>query len=95
MGRRFDQRASQRNRKILEKKGLQRYRTLELDARVVQLALTDKTYKQMAQLASQQQALNELVFAELGGIAFRDITQKLAELSERLEKACLKATAGL
>jgi MarR family transcriptional regulator, organic hydroperoxide resistance regulator len=27
--------------------------------------------------------------------AFRDVTQKLAELSERLEKARLKATAGL
>ena len=61
----------------------------------MQMSLTDKTYKQMAQLASQQQSLNEFVFAELGGNAFRDITQKLAELSERLEKACLKATAGL
>jgi DNA-binding MarR family transcriptional regulator len=81
--------------KILEKKGLLRRRTSEQDARVVQMSLTDKTYKQMAQLASQQQALNEFVFAELGGNAFRDITQKLAELSERLEKACLKATAGL
>jgi len=59
VGRRFDQRASQRNRNILEKKGLQRYRTSEQDARVVQMSLTDKTYKQMAQLASQQQVLNE------------------------------------
>jgi hypothetical protein len=59
------------------------------------MSLTDKTYKQMAQLASQQQSLNEFVFAELSGNAFRDLTQKLAVLSERLEKACLKATAGL
>jgi DNA-binding MarR family transcriptional regulator len=81
--------------KILEKKGFLRRRTSEQDARVVQMSLTDKTYKQMAQLASKQQSLNEFVFAELGGNVFRDITQKLAELSERLEKACLKATAGL
>ena len=81
--------------KILERKGLLRRKTSEQDARVVQMSLTDKTHKQMAQLASQQQALNEFVFAELGSNAFRDITQKLAELSDRLEKACLKATAGL
>ena len=81
--------------KILEKKGLLRRRTSDQDARVVQMSLTDKTYKQMAQLSSQQGALNEFVFAELKGNEFRDITQKLAELSERLEKACLKATAGL
>jgi DNA-binding MarR family transcriptional regulator len=81
--------------KILEKKGLLRRTTSDQDARVEQMSLTDKAYKQMAQLASQQQALNEFVFAELGGSAFRDITQKLEELSERLEKACLKATAGL
>jgi MarR family transcriptional regulator, organic hydroperoxide resistance regulator len=81
--------------KMLEKKGLLRRRTSEQDARVVQMSLTDKTYKQMAQLSSRQQALNEFVFAELNGNEFRAITQKLAELSERLEKACLKASAGL
>jgi DNA-binding MarR family transcriptional regulator len=81
--------------KLLEKKGFLRRKTSADDARVVQMSLTDKTYKQMAQLASQQQSLNEFVFAELGGNAFRDITQKLTELSERLEKACLKAIAGL
>ena len=81
--------------KILEKKGLLRRKTSEEDARVVQMSLTDKTLKQMAQLASEQQALNEFVFAELGSNAFGDITQKLAVLSDRLEKACLKATAGL
>ena len=81
--------------KLLEKKGFLRRKTSADDARVVQMSLTDKTYKQMAQLASQQEALNEFVFAELDGKAFRDITQKLAELSQRLEKACLKATAGL
>jgi MarR family transcriptional regulator, organic hydroperoxide resistance regulator len=81
--------------KILEKKGLVRRWTSEQDARVVQMSLTDKTCEQMAQFASQQEALNEFVFGELGGNGFRDITQKLGELSQRLEKACLKATAGL
>jgi MarR family transcriptional regulator, organic hydroperoxide resistance regulator len=81
--------------KILEKKGLLRRKTSELDARVVQMSLTDKTCKHMAQLASEREALNEFVFAELDAGEFRDITHKLAELSQRLEKACLKATAGL
>jgi MarR family transcriptional regulator, organic hydroperoxide resistance regulator len=81
--------------KILEKKGLLRRKTSEQDARVVQMSLTDKSYKQMAQLASQRQALHEFVFAELGSTAFRDLAQKLDGLSERLEKASLKATAGL
>ncbi len=81
--------------KILEKKGLLRRRTSDRDARVVEMSLTDKSYKQMAQLASRQAALNEFVFADLGGKEFRDMIDKLAELSVRLEKACLKATAGL
>lgn len=59
------------------------------------MSLTDKGYKQMAQLASRQQSLNEFVFAGLGRNAFRDITQKLAELSERWEKACVRVIAGL
>lgn len=49
----------------------------------------------MAKLASRQRALNEFVVAEIGSNAFRDITRKLTELSERLEKACLKATGAL
>src|SRR5262245_53822303 len=39
--------------KILEKKGFLRRKTSTDDARVVQMSLTDKTYKHMAGLASQ------------------------------------------
>jgi len=81
--------------KILEKKALLRRKTSAEDARVVQMSLTDKAYKQMAELASRQEAVNEFVFGRLDGEELGDLTQKLAELSQQLEKACLKATAGL
>src|SRR5581483_6058543 len=51
--------------KLLEKKGFLRRRTSREDARIVQMSLTDKTYKQLAGLAAQQEALNDFIFAEL------------------------------
>ena len=47
--------------KLLEKKGFIRRKTSTEDARIVQMSLTDKTYKQLASLASQQEALNEFI----------------------------------
>ena len=41
--------------KMLEKKGFMRRKTSGDDARVVQMSLTDKTYKHIAGLASQQE----------------------------------------
>jgi MarR family transcriptional regulator, organic hydroperoxide resistance regulator len=76
--------------KMLEKKGFMRRRTSEEDARVVQMSLTDKTYKQIANLASQQEALNEFIFAEFDDRELAAFTGKLAGLKNRLEKACLK-----
>ncbi|WP_249789522.1 hypothetical protein [Bradyrhizobium hereditatis] len=35
------------------------------DARVVQMSLTDKTYKHFASFAAQQEALDEFVFGDL------------------------------
>jgi DNA-binding MarR family transcriptional regulator len=54
------------------------------------MSLTDKTYKHIANLASQQDALNEFIFAEFGDRELAEFTVKLASLSTRLEKACLK-----
>lgn len=81
--------------KMLEKKGLMRRRTSPDDARVVQMTLTDKTYKHMANLASQQQSLNDFIFAELDSRELADLTRKLMELTGRFEKACLKVTMDL
>lgn len=50
--------------KMLEKKGFMRRKTSGDDARVVQMSLTDKTYKHIASLASQQEELNNFIFAE-------------------------------
>jgi len=50
--------------KLLEKKGFMRRKPSEDDARVVEMSLTDKSYKQIANLAAQREALNEFIFAE-------------------------------
>jgi MarR family transcriptional regulator, organic hydroperoxide resistance regulator len=76
--------------KLLEKKGFLRRKPSPDDARVVQMSLTDKTYKHLASLASQQEELNEFIFAELGHQELDELTDKLTALRGRLEKACLK-----
>jgi DNA-binding MarR family transcriptional regulator len=76
--------------KILEKKGFLRRKTSSEDARVVQMSLTDKTYKHLANLAAQQEALNEFIFAELNGQQLDELTHVLSNLENRLEKARLK-----
>jgi MarR family transcriptional regulator, organic hydroperoxide resistance regulator len=81
--------------KLLEKKGFLRRRPSTEDARIVQMSLTDKTYKHLAGLASQQEALNEFIFAEFDDRALEEITDKLASLQTRLEKACAKVTLDI
>jgi MarR family transcriptional regulator, organic hydroperoxide resistance regulator len=81
--------------KMLEKKGFMRRKTSLDDARVVQMSLTDKTYKHIASLASQQDALNEFIFAEFGDRELMEFTGKLASLRERLEKASLKVAMDI
>ena len=76
--------------KLLEKKGFIRRRTSTEDARIVQMSLTDKTYKHLGGLAAQQEALNEFIFSELDDRELAELTDKLATLQNRLEKACLK-----
>jgi MarR family transcriptional regulator, organic hydroperoxide resistance regulator len=76
--------------KLLEKKGLLRRKPSTSDARVVQMSLTDKTYKQLASLAAQQQALDEFIFEEFDNRELTEFTGKLTALKNRLEKARLK-----
>jgi MarR family transcriptional regulator, organic hydroperoxide resistance regulator len=81
--------------KMLEKKGFMRRKTSGEDARVVQMSLTDKSYKLMASLTSQQETLNEFIFAEFNDRELAAFTGRLAALKTRLEKACLKVAIDL
>src|ERR1700738_4427289 len=81
--------------KMLETKGVMRRKTSEDDGRIVQMSLTDKTYKHIASWASQQEALNEFIFAEFGDRELTELTGKLALLKDRLEKACLKVARDI
>jgi len=81
--------------KLLEKKGFLRRKTSTEDARIVQMSLTDKTYKHLAGLASQQETLSEFIFAELDNGELEDLTDKLAALQNRLEKACMKVAMDI
>jgi DNA-binding MarR family transcriptional regulator len=76
--------------KLLEKKGFVRRKTAAEDARIVKMSLTDKTSKHLANLASQQESLNEFIFAEFGDQELAELTGKLAAVKRRLEKATLK-----
>ena len=77
--------------KLLEKKGFVRRKTSAADARIVNMSLTDRTYKHLASLASQQEALSEFIFSEFSASEVNELTVKLATLKKRLEKACMKA----
>jgi MarR family transcriptional regulator, organic hydroperoxide resistance regulator len=81
--------------KLLEKKGFMRRKTSEEDARIVRMSLTDRTYKHIASLASQQETLNQFIFAEFSDRELMEFTGKLASLKERLEKACLKVAMDI
>lgn len=76
--------------KLLEKKGFLRRRPSATDARVVQMSLTDRTYKHLASLAAQQEALDEFIFEEFDDRALTEFTDRLTALKNRLEKARLK-----
>ena len=78
--------------KLLEKKGLVRRKASSEDARVVNMSLSDKTYKHLAGLTAQQEALNEFIFAEFSPGEINELTGKLATLKKRFEKACMKVT---
>ena len=81
--------------KLLEKKGFLRRKTSTEDARIVQMSLTDKTYKHLAGLASQQKALNEFIYAELSDKQLEGLINTLSGLKNRLEKARLKVIVDM
>jgi len=77
------------------KKGFMRRKTSENDARVVQMSLTDKSYKHIANLAAEQEALHEFIFAEFSDRELTELTGKLASLMNQFEKACLKVAMDI
>ena len=81
--------------KLLEKKGFVRRKNSTEDGRIVQMSLTNKTTKLLASLASQQETLNEFIFAEFDDGELAELTDKLAGLRNRLEKACLKVVLDI
>jgi DNA-binding MarR family transcriptional regulator len=81
--------------KMLEKKGFMRRKASRVDARVVQMSLTDKTYKHIGSLAAQQEELSNFIFEEFSDRELSDFTGKLAALKSRLEKASLKIAMGI
>jgi MarR family transcriptional regulator, organic hydroperoxide resistance regulator len=81
--------------KLLEKKGFMRRKPSPEDARVVKMSLTDKTYKQLANLEAQQNAINDFIFEEFDEQSLAVFTEKLAALKTRIEKACMKVTLGI
>ncbi len=81
--------------KLLEKKGFLRRKTSVEDTRIVQMSLTDKAYKHLAGLASQQEALSEFIFAEFDDRELGELTNKLIALKDRFEKAGLKVVVDM
>jgi DNA-binding MarR family transcriptional regulator len=81
--------------KLLEKKGFLRRKPSIEDARVVLMSLTDKSYKQLATLAAQQDKLNEFIFDEFEDRELAAFTEKLKTLKSRLEKACVRVAIGI
>ena len=76
--------------KLLEKKGFVRRKTSTEDAKIVNMSLSDKSYKHLASLVSKQETLNEFIFSEFSASEVNDLTGKLSALKKRLEKACMK-----
>jgi len=59
------------------------------------MSLTDKAYKHLAGLASQQEALSEFIFAEFDDRELGELTNKLIALKDRFEKAGLKVVVDM
>jgi len=78
--------------KRLEKSGFISRKASMEDGRIVNLSLTDKTWKHLAN-ASPQEKLNEFIFAEFAPRELEELTTRLGSLKRRLQKACLKVAA--
>lgn len=62
---------------------------------MVKLSLSDKAYKQIAALATDERDLNSFIFEDISGEALEQLTSQLGDLQNRLEKATVKLASGL
>jgi DNA-binding MarR family transcriptional regulator len=76
--------------RLLEKKGFIRRKNSTEDVRIVKMSLTNKTYRHLASLASQQEALHEFIFSQFDDRELGTVIDKLDALRYRLKKACMK-----
>lgn len=76
--------------KLLEQRGLLRRKPSADDGRVVRMSLTEKARRQLADLSEHQTAISDYVFEEFGERELQELTDNLATLNGRLEKARLK-----
>ncbi|OJU14542.1 MAG: MarR family transcriptional regulator [Afipia sp. 62-7] len=79
--------------KHLEKNGFMRRVPSKEDARVVLMSLTDKAYKQLANLYSRQVVADNLVFSDFTDRTFHDLNVKLSTIKDRLASAALTIAA--
>jgi len=73
--------------KILEKNGFTRRRPSRQDARVVLMSLSDKASKKIATLKTRRDTLSAYVLADFDNATLRDVSERLAGLKSRLQKA--------
>jgi DNA-binding MarR family transcriptional regulator len=73
--------------KMLEKNGFLRRIPSGEDARVVLMSLTDKASKRIANLSARRESLSTFVFGELDARALNELTDQIAKLKTRFEKA--------
>ena len=81
--------------KLLEKKGFLRRRPSTADARVVLMSLADKSYKQLATLASEEERLNRFIFEEFDSRELAAFTEKLVALKLQFQKASARVAIGI
>src|SRR5713101_5018570 len=66
--------------RLLEKKGFIRRKNSTEDVRIVKMSLTNKTYRHLASLASQQEALHEFIFSQFDDRELGTVIDKLDAL---------------
>lgn len=75
--------------KMLEKNGFMHRTPSRQDARMVLMSLSDKAGKKIGMLASRRDSLSDFVLADFDNPALQNISDQLAKLKARLQKAAV------
>lgn len=79
---------------LLEQKSLLRRKNSTEDARVVNLFLTERAYKQLASVGSKKEDLNEFIYSGLDLKELVELAEKISTIKQRVEKALLRASSN-